>query len=48
MESEYTAMSMALRSAIPLLTVIESVTGGLHYYKHKLLMFKTTVHEDNQ
>mmetsp|Transcript_49248 Transcript_49248/g.50021 ORF Transcript_49248/g.50021 Transcript_49248/m.50021 type:complete len:182 (+) Transcript_49248:1001-1546(+) len=48
MESEYTAMSMALRSAIPLLAVIESVTGGLHYHKHKLLTFKATVHEDNQ
>ena len=48
MESEYTAMSMALRSAIPLLTVIESVTEGLHYNKHKLLTFKATAHEDNQ
>ena len=41
-------MSMALRSAIPLLAVIETVTGGLHYHKHKLLTFKATVHEDNQ
>ena len=48
MESEYTAMSMALHSAIPLLAVIESVTEGLHYHKHKLLTFKATVHEDNQ
>ena len=48
MESEYTAMSMALRSAIPLLAVIESVTQGLHYHKRKLLTFKATVHEDNQ
>ena len=48
MESEYTAMSMAMRSAIPLLAVIESVSGGLKYTKHKLLTFKATVHEDNQ
>ena len=48
MESEYTAMSMALRAAIPLLAVIDSVTDGLHYEKHKLLTFKATVHEDNQ
>ena len=48
MESEYTAMSMAMRSAIPLLAVIESVSGGLKYAKHKLLTFKATVHEDNQ
>ena len=48
MESEYTAMSMAMQSAIPLLAVIESVSGGLKYTKHKLLTFKATVHEDNQ
>ena len=48
MESEYTAMSMAMRSAIPLLAVIKSLSGGLKYTKHKLLTFKVTVHEDNQ
>ena len=48
MESEYTAMSMALRACIPLLAVIESVSGGLKYEKHKLLTFKATIHEDNQ
>ena len=41
-------MSVTLRSVIPLLAVIESVTEGLHYYKNKLLTFKATVHEDNQ
>ena len=41
-------MSMALQLVIPLLAVIESVTEGLHYHKHKLLTFKATVHEDNQ
>ena len=39
---------MALRLAIPLLTVIKSVSGGLHYHKHKLLTFKAIVQEDNQ
>ena len=48
MESEYIAMSMTLRSAIPLLAVIDSVTEGLHYHKHKLLTFKVTIHEANQ
>ena len=46
MESEYTAMSKALRSDIPLLAVIESVTGGLQYHKRKLLTIKATFHED--
>ena len=48
MELEYTAMSRALWSVIPLLAVIESVSGGLNYDKHKLLTFKATVHKDNQ
>ena len=48
MESEYTALSMALRAAIPLLAVIESATKGLNFTKHKQLTFKATVHEDNQ
>ena len=48
MESEYTAMSMAMRSMVPLLAVIESVSGELQYTKHKLLTFKATLHEDNQ
>ena len=48
MESEYTALSMALRAAIPLLAVIDSATKGLKFTKHKLLTFKATVHEDNQ
>ena len=48
MESEYTAMSIVMRSLIPLLAVIDSVFGGLKYKKHKLLTFKATVHKDNQ
>ena len=48
MESEYTAMSMAMQSVVPLLAVIESISGGLKYTKHKPLTFKDTVHKDNQ
>ena len=48
MELEYIAMLMALQSAIPLLAMIESVSSGLNYHKHKLLTFKAIVHEDNQ
>ena len=47
MESEYTAMSMALHAANPLLAVTESVTGGLNYTKHRLITFKATIHKDN-
>jgi hypothetical protein len=47
MESEYTALSMALRSAIPLLDVTKSINEGLKFTATKLLTFKATVHEDN-
>jgi len=48
MESEYTALSMALRPAIPLLVTKSSLTKGLYYHKQKQLTFKATVREDNQ
>ena len=48
MESEYTALSMALRAFIPLLAVVNSVVKGLEYSKSKQIEFKATVHEDNQ
>jgi hypothetical protein len=48
MESEYTALSMALRAAIPLIAVTKSVTAGLAYSRDRILTFKATVHEDNQ
>jgi len=48
MESEYTAILMALRGAIPLLAVVSSVTNELNYQKHQQPTFKATVHEDNQ
>ena len=48
MEPEYTAMLTTLGSTNPLIAVIESVTEGLHYHKHMLLIFKASVHKDNQ
>ena len=48
MESEYTALSMALRAFIPLQAVAEAVTNGLHFKNEKQITFKATVHEDNQ
>ena len=48
MESEYTALSMALRAFIPLQAVIRSVVKGLHYERRESVTFNATVHEDNQ
>ena len=48
MESEYTALFMALRAAIPLLAVVESVVNGLQYKSKRILSFQATVHKDNQ
>ena len=47
MESEYTALSMALRAAIPLMAVTSSINKGLNFTATKFLQFKATVHEDN-
>jgi hypothetical protein len=47
MESEYTALSMALRAAIPLMAVTASINKGLNFTATKFLQFKATVHEDN-
>jgi hypothetical protein len=47
MESEYTALSMALRAAIPLLDICISINHGLGITNDKLLTFRTTIHEDN-
>ena len=47
MESEYTALSMSLRAAIPLMAVTEAINKGLEFVHHRLLTFKATVHEDN-
>jgi hypothetical protein len=48
MESEYTALSMALRAAIPLIAVTKAVANGLAFTRDRILTFKATVHEDNQ
>ena len=48
MESEYTALSMALRAYIPLEAVLKSVVGGLGYGRTQQVTFQATVHEDNQ
>ena len=48
MESEYTALSMALRAYIPLEAIIRSVLTGLSYSNKRVATIKTTVHEDNQ
>ena len=48
MESEYSALSMALRAAIPLLQVIECAIKSLDGSSKLFTEFKTTVHEDNQ
>ena len=48
MESEYYALSTALRTVIPLLDLIKAICSGLGFTKHRLLTFRATVHEDNQ
>jgi hypothetical protein len=48
MESEYTALSMALCAAIPLIAVTKAVANGLAFTRYQVLTFKATVHEDNQ
>ena len=47
MESEYTALSMSLRAAIPMMAVCTAINEGLNVSSHKLLTFRATVHEDN-
>lgn len=47
MESEYTALSMALRAAIPLMDLCAVINRGLNVSTQRLLKFRATVHEDN-
>ena len=47
MESEYTALSVSLRAAIPLMAVTEAINGGLQFIHHQFLTFTATIHEDN-
>ena len=48
MEAEYTALSMALRAAIPFMEVCRYVISRFWTVPNSLVKFKTTVHEDNQ
>jgi hypothetical protein len=47
-EAEYSALSMALRAAIPSMDVCKYVISGFNITKKHLVTFKTTVHEGNQ
>ena len=47
MESEYTALSMALCAAIPLMAVSSAINKGLGLLNTKFLKFQATVHKDN-
>ena len=48
MESEYFALSSALRVVIPLLDLVKAICSALRYTKNRLLTFRATIHEDNQ
>ena len=47
MESKYTALSMALRAAIPMIAVCKAVMKGLGMGTNRLVTFRATLHEDN-
>ena len=48
MEAEYSALSMALRAAIPFLEAVKFVIKEFGVTRDPLVTFQTTVHEDNQ
>jgi hypothetical protein len=48
MEAEYSALSMAMRAAIPLIEVCKAVIRGLKLKDDSVTKFRTTIHEDNQ
>jgi hypothetical protein len=48
MEAEYSALSMAMRAAIPLIEVCKAVIRGLKLKDDSVTKFKTVIHEDNQ
>ena len=48
MEAEYSALSMAMHAAIPLLQIVRHTLQGFNIGNLALTQFKTTVHEDNQ
>ncbi len=47
MESEYNALSMAMKSVLPLQTLVRVVARGVGLPKERMTTFKTTVWEDN-
>ena len=47
MEAEYSALSMALRAAIPLMEVCKYIVKNFGVTRGTLVTFKATVHEDN-
>ena len=48
MESEYTALSLALCAAIPLLELMRSICKALLHQNPQKLTIRATIHEDNQ
>jgi hypothetical protein len=48
MEAEYTALRVALRTAIPLIEIIRYVNSSFGLTSKSVLLFKTTAYEDNQ
>ena len=49
MESEYAALSLALRAFIPMYEVVKTVVRVLHYLRKQQVKFLiAVVHEDNQ
>ncbi len=47
-EAEYSALSITLRVAIPLLDAVRYVVNGFAATRKVMTMFRTTVHGDNQ
>lgn len=47
MEAEYTAPSMVLRVAIPLMDISRYDISGFESTKSSIVTFKTTIHEDS-
>jgi hypothetical protein len=47
MESEYNALSMAMKSVLPLQTLVRVVARGVGLSEERLTTFKTSVWEDN-
>jgi hypothetical protein len=48
MESEYAALSMAMRTLLPIQNLFKSIMVGLGRAQSRKIIIKTTAHEDNQ